>query len=70
MKTTKLIAAMAVSASLALGVAAQAKEKKHEEETIKSSDVPATRSIILSLPFRLFPRFRCVCSTLSRSHRT
>jgi uncharacterized membrane protein YkoI len=41
MKTTKLIAAIAVSASLALSVAAQAKEKKHEEEAIKSSDVPA-----------------------------
>jgi plastocyanin len=41
MKTTKLIAAMAVSAGLAFGVAAQAKEKKHEEETVSSSDVPA-----------------------------
>ena len=41
MKTTKLAAAIAVSASLALGVVAQAKEKKHEEESIKSSDVPA-----------------------------
>ena len=41
MKTTKLAAALAVSASLALGVVAQAKEKKHEEESIKSSDVPA-----------------------------
>jgi hypothetical protein len=41
MKTTKLIAAMAVSAGLAFGVAAQAKEKKHEEETVSSADVPA-----------------------------
>jgi plastocyanin len=41
MKTTKLIAAMVVSAGLAFGVAAQAKEKKHEEETVSSSDVPA-----------------------------
>ena len=41
MKKTKLIAAMAVSAGLAFGVAAQAKEKKHEEETVSSSDVPA-----------------------------
>jgi plastocyanin len=41
MKTTKLIAAMAVSAGLAFGVAAQAKEKKHEEQTVSSSDVPA-----------------------------
>ena len=41
MKITKLIAAMAVSATLAFGVVAQAKEKKHEEESVKSSDVPA-----------------------------
>ena len=41
MNTTKLLAAMAVSTGLALGAAAQAKEKKHEEETISSSDVPA-----------------------------
>jgi plastocyanin len=41
MKTTKLIAAMAVSAGLAFGVAAQAKEKKHQEESVSSSDVPA-----------------------------
>ena len=41
MKTTKLITAMAVSAGLALSVAAQAKEPKHEEQTINSSDVPA-----------------------------
>jgi hypothetical protein len=40
MKTTKLIAAMAVSAGLAFGVAAQAKEKKHEEETVSRADVP------------------------------
>ncbi len=30
-----------VSAGLAFGVAAQAKEKKHEEETVSSADVPA-----------------------------
>jgi hypothetical protein len=41
MKTTKLIAAIAVSAGLAFGVAAQAGEKKHEEQSISSSDVPA-----------------------------
>jgi plastocyanin len=41
MKTTQLIAAMAVSAGLAFGVAAQAKEKKHQEESVSSSDVPA-----------------------------
>ena len=40
MKTSKLLTAIAVSAALALGVA-QAKEKKHDEESIKSSDVPA-----------------------------
>ena len=36
-----LFTAGAVSASLALGVVAQAKEKAHEEQTISSSDVPA-----------------------------
>jgi hypothetical protein len=41
MKTTKLITAIAVSAGLAFGVTAQAKEEKHEEQTINSSDVPA-----------------------------
>jgi plastocyanin len=41
MKIRVLIPALAVSAGLAFGVAAQAKEKKHEEETISSSDVPA-----------------------------
>jgi len=40
MKTSKLFTAIAVSAALALSVA-QAKEKKHEEESIKSADVPA-----------------------------
>jgi plastocyanin len=40
MKITKLIMAMAVSAGLALGVAAQAKERKHEEQSISSTDVP------------------------------
>ncbi len=39
MKTPKLIAVAAVSAGLAFGGAAQAKE--HEEENISSSDVPA-----------------------------
>jgi len=34
------IAALIASASLVLGVAAQAKEKKHEEENVNSSDVP------------------------------
>jgi len=41
MKTTKLITALAVSASLALSVAAQAKEEEHQEQEINSSDVPA-----------------------------
>jgi plastocyanin len=41
MKTKKLITAVAVSAGLVLGVAAQAKEKEHEEQAISSTDVPA-----------------------------
>jgi YD repeat-containing protein len=41
MKTTKLIVAMAVSAGLAFGVAAQAGGKKHEEENVNQADVPA-----------------------------
>ena len=40
MKTTKLFTIAAVSAGLAFGAIAQAKEKKHEEENISSSDVP------------------------------
>ena len=41
MKTKKLFTIAAVSAGLAFGVAAQANEEKHEEQTINSSDVPA-----------------------------
>ena len=41
MKTKHLVTVAAVSACLAFGVAAQAKEKEHEEQTINSSDVPA-----------------------------
>jgi len=41
MKITNLLVATVVSAGLAFGVAAQAKEKKHEEETVSSADVPA-----------------------------
>ena len=41
MKTTKLITTIAVSTGLAFGVAAQAGEKKHEEQSINSSEVPA-----------------------------
>ena len=41
MKTKNLITAVAVSAGLVLGVAAQAKEKEHEEQAISSTDVPA-----------------------------
>ena len=41
MKTKKLFTVAAVSAGLVLGVTAQAKEEKHEEQTINSSDVPA-----------------------------
>ena len=41
MKTKNLLAVAAVSAGLVFGVTAQAKEEKHEEQTINSSDVPA-----------------------------
>ena len=41
MKTKKLITVVAVSAGLVFGVAAQAKEREHEEQTVSSSDVPA-----------------------------
>ena len=41
MKMKNLFVITAVSAGLAFGVTAQAKEKKHEEQTINSSDVPA-----------------------------
>src|SRR5262249_2586208 len=40
-KTKHLFTVAAISASLAFGVAAQAKERKHEEQTINSSEVPA-----------------------------
>ena len=41
MKTKNLITAVAVSAGLVLGVAAQAMEKEHREQAIGSTDVPA-----------------------------
>jgi plastocyanin len=41
MKTKNLLTVAAVSAGLVFGVTAQAKEEKHEEQTVKSSDVPA-----------------------------
>lgn len=41
MKKKSLFTAVAVSAGLAFSVAAQAKEKEHEEQMINSSDVPA-----------------------------
>ena len=41
MNIPRLFAIAAVSAGLAFGVAAQGKEKKHEEENVSSSDVPA-----------------------------
>jgi hypothetical protein len=41
MKTKNLFTIAAVSAGLAFGVAAQAGEKKHEEQSINSSEVPA-----------------------------
>jgi hypothetical protein len=41
MKTKHLVTVAAVGASLVFGVAAQAKEREHEEQTINSADVPA-----------------------------
>jgi len=41
MKTKNLITAVAVSVGLVLGVAAQAMEKGHQEQSISSTDVPA-----------------------------
>ena len=41
MKTKNLFTIAAISAGLAFGVITQAKEEKHEEQTINSSDVPA-----------------------------
>jgi hypothetical protein len=41
MKITNLLIAAVVSAGLTFGVAAQAKEKKHEEETVSTAEVPA-----------------------------
>jgi hypothetical protein len=41
MKTKDLFTIAAVSAGLAFGVTAQAKEREHEEQTIASSEVPA-----------------------------
>ena len=41
MKTRNVFTIAAVSAGLAFGVAAQAKDREHEEQTINSSDVPS-----------------------------
>jgi plastocyanin len=41
MKTKNLIATALISAGLAFGITAQAGEKKHEEHSISSTDVPA-----------------------------
>ena len=41
MKTKNLLTVAAVSTGLVFGVTAQAKEEKHEEQIVKSSDVPA-----------------------------
>jgi len=41
MKTKNLIATALISAGLAFGITAQAGEKKHEEQSISSTDVPA-----------------------------
>jgi plastocyanin len=40
MKRRNLVLTAIVSAGLAFGVTAQAKEREHEEQTINSSDVP------------------------------
>ena len=41
MKTMKLLTVIAVSAGLTFGVATQAGAKKHEEQEVNASDVPA-----------------------------
>src|SRR5262249_13105879 len=41
MNAKNLVTVAAVSAALSFSVTAQAKESKHEEKTINSSDVPA-----------------------------
>ena len=41
MKAKNLVTAAAVSAALSVSMTAQAKEERHEEQTISSSDVPA-----------------------------
>jgi hypothetical protein len=41
MKTKNLFTVAAISAGLTLGVAAQAEEGEHQEQTINSSEVPA-----------------------------
>jgi len=41
MKGKNLVTVAAVSAALSFSVTAQAKEEKHEEQAINSSDVPA-----------------------------
>src|SRR5256885_6773693 len=40
MKTKNLFTVAVISAGLAFGVTAQAKEEKHEEQTINAADVP------------------------------
>ena len=41
MKAKNLVTIAAVSAALSFSLTAQAKEEKHEEQTINNSDVPA-----------------------------
>jgi plastocyanin len=41
MKTKNLFTVAVICAGLAFGVTAQAKEEKHEEQTISTADVPA-----------------------------
>jgi hypothetical protein len=41
MRTKNLFTVAAISAGLGFGVTAQAKEEKHEEQTVSTADVPA-----------------------------
>ena len=41
MKAKNLVTVAAMSAALSFSIATQAKEEKHEEQTINNSDVPA-----------------------------
>jgi len=62
MNTPKLFTIAAVSAGLAFGVAAQAKEKEHEEQTISSQHVAVVLLVFIggiflfSLPGKITQR--------------